>query len=110
MATKITFNYNGEEYTLRYTKRTIVALENEGLNVLEFGSIEPNYTIMYKVFSGSFKANHPRISVDLIEEIFDRLDNKDELWNNLLTMINEQIENLTDAPEEGKNLSWTVSK
>ena len=54
---KINFNYNGTDYTLCFTKRTVQALEANGFNIQDIDS--KMATSIPLLFAGAFKARHP---------------------------------------------------
>ena len=62
------------------------------------------------LFAGAFLAHHRFIKQDLIDRIYEKLTNKQELIGKLAEMYNEPINALIDEPEENEgNVSWTAS-
>jgi hypothetical protein len=67
-------------------------------------------TTLPHLFAGAFIANHPRVSRQVIDEIFSMMTNKDALIGKLAEMYNEPIMALIDEPaESSENLTWTQS-
>ena len=108
MGTTISFKHNKTDYTLCYTKQTIKALEAQGVNIFELQEMKaPSYTVLDKIYRGAFKENHPRATDEEMDEIFELLKDKEQLWAALVEMIAEHTNALFDEPEDGKNLTWT---
>ena len=109
MSKQITFSYNGKDYTLEFTRRTIRQMEETGFNIQEIS--EKPMTMLPDFFAGAFRANHRNVSRDLIDEIYANMPNKDKLIEALVEMYNEPLSALMDEPEEGsaKKVSWTAS-
>lgn len=105
---KISFEYEGTEYTLEYTKRTIKAMEAEGFVPGDIDS-KP-MTMLPLLFAGAFKAHHRFVRQEVIDDIYDSLPDKEGLVGALAEMYNEQLTCLMKEPEPGKNVSWTVIK
>lgn len=106
----IKFKYDGKDYTLRFTKRSIIALEDEGITLENLS--EPSIKVIWAVFDAAFRADHPDIDRDTIDEIYDHIENKSELFSALLEMIAEQANALFDDPKKGdeKNIVWATNK
>ena len=62
------------------------------------------------LFAGAFKAHHRFVKPDVIDEIFSKMTNKEDLIGKLAEMYNEPIMALIDEPaESSENLNWTQS-
>lgn len=108
MAKQLIFSYEGKEYTLEYTRRTVTEMERKGFVASEITD-KPMSTLP-ALFAGAFLANHRFVKQDVIEAIFSKLTKKEELIGKLAEMYNEPIMALVEEPEEGKgNLDWTVT-
>lgn len=105
---KISFEFDGTEYTLEYTKRTIRQMEEEGFIPAEVDT-KP-MTMLPLMFAGAFKAHHRLVKQEVIDEIYESLPNKDDLFTALVEMYSEQLNSLISEPEAGKNVNWTVIK
>lgn len=103
---------DGRKYTLRFTKRSITALEDGGVKLEELE--EPSLKVIWAVFDAAFKAEHPDITKDEIDEVFECVGDRMELFKELIEMIAEQANAMFDEPKpkkgETKNPNWTVSK
>lgn len=108
MAKKLQFTYDGKEYTLEFTRKTVENMERRGFIASEF--IEKPMSCLPDLFAGAFKANHPFVKRDVIDDIYNKLPNKHELIDKLAEMYNEPIESLFDEPEENEgNVNWTAN-
>ena len=69
-------------------------------------------TLLPTLFAGAFLAHHRFVKRDVIDNIYNRLNRKDELISKLVEMYNEPLLTLLDDPEsesdEG-NLEWTAA-
>ena len=67
-------------------------------------------TVLPALFAGAFLANHRYIKQEVIDEIYSKMTNKQELIGKLAEMYNEPIMALVDEPDESEgNLDWTAS-
>lgn len=108
MSKQLNFTYNGTEYTLEFTRRTVEQMEREGFVADEIQT-KP-VTILPTLFAGAFKAHHRWVKRELIDEIYSKMTNKGELIGKLAEMYNEPIMALVDDPaESSENLTWTQS-
>jgi hypothetical protein len=108
MAKTLSFEYDGKEYVLQYTRKTIEAMERQGFVVTEIA--DKPMTCLPTLFRGAFLANHRYVKQDVIDDIFAHMSDKGELLNKLAEMYNEPIEALMGEPEDaGKNIKWGAS-
>lgn len=108
MAKTINFNFEGEAYTLEFTRASVVALEKQGFNIEEV-STKP-LTTLPTLFSGAFLAHHRFVKRDVIDRIYEKMPNKMDLIMRLAEMYNEPIESLVDEPKESEgNVTWGAS-
>ena len=108
MSKQLKFKYNGTEYTLEYTRKSVEQMEREGF-VAEDIRVKP-MTMLPTLFAGAFKAHHRFVKPEVIEEIFSKMTNKGELIGKLAEMYNEPLSALIDEPDESsENLTWTQS-
>lgn len=108
MAKQISFNYEGKDYTLEYTRRTVKEMERKGFVATDVERMP--MTMLPQLFEGAFLAHHRYAKKDLIEEIFDLFKNKDELIGKLAEMYNEPIMALVEDPaDSAKNVEWTAT-
>ena len=108
MSKQLRFNYEGCDYTLEYTRKTVEMMEKQGF-VAEDVKIKPMSTLP-ALFAGAFLANHRYTKPEVIDAIYAKLPKKGELIGKLVEMYNEPILTLMDDPEESEgNLNWTAS-
>lgn len=105
MAKKIRFTYKDEDYTLEFTRRTVRQMEENGFVAKDLEN-KP-VSIVPTLFAGAFRAHHPFIKTQLVNEILDQFPDKYKLVETLAEMYAEPIEAMMADPKEG-NLVWTV--
>ena len=109
MAKQIRIRYGDDEYTLEYTRRTVEEMERNGFDASSV-STKP-MTLLPRLFSGAFLANHRKVKQSVIDEIFSNLSDKEVLMENLVELYREPIVTLLDDPEDGenrKNAQWVA--
>ena len=108
MAKQLRFTYKNKEYVLEYTRKSVETMEKKGFVASDIET-KP-VTVLPALFAGAFLANHRFEKPDVIEEIYSKMTNKQELIGKLAEMYNEPIMALVDEPEESEgNLDWTAS-
>jgi len=108
MAKVINFEYQGVEYTLEFTRKSIETMERQGFIAADIAE-KPMLTLPV-MFAGAFLAHHRFIKRDIIDQIFEKLTNKQELFGKLAEMYNEPILALIDEPGESEgNVKWGAS-
>ena len=104
----MTFTFEGKEYTLEFTRRTVAEMERKGFIASEFE--DKPMTCLPALFSGAFLAHHRFVKQETIDEIYAKLTNKAELIGKLAEMYNEPIATLTQEPDESEgNVTWTAT-
>ena len=108
MAKQLHFTFEDKEYVLEFTRRTVTEMEKKGFVASEVEN-KPMSTLP-ALFAGSFLANHRYTKQDVIDSIFAKMKNKDELIGKLAEMYNEPIMALVEEPAEDEgNVNWTTS-
>lgn len=108
MSKQLKFTYEGKDYCLEYTRKSVETMERNGFIASDIEN-KP-MTILPALFAGAFLANHRFVKQDVIDAIFAKMRNKGELIGKLSEMYNEPIMTLIDEPEESEgNLDWTAS-
>ena len=108
MAKQLRFTYQDKEYVLEYTRKSVEIMEKKGFVASDIET-KP-ITVLPALFAGAFLANHKYVKPEVIEEIYSKLTNKQELIGKLAEMYNEPIMALVDEPTESEgNLDWTAS-
>lgn len=105
---QLNITYEGKNYCLEYTRKSVEAMEKNGFVASDIKD-KPMSTLP-ALFAGAFLANHRFVKQDTIEAIYAKLRNRQELIGKLAEMYNEPIMALIDEPEESEgNLDWTPS-
>lgn len=108
MSKQLNFTYQGKEYCLEYTRKSVEMLEKSGFVASDMK--DKPMTTLPALFAGAFLANHRFVKQEVIDEIFSKMTNKSELIGKLAEMYNEPIMTLIDEPEDAEgNLDWTAS-
>ena len=108
MAKQLIFNYDGKEYTLEFTRRTVAEMEKKGFIASDI--TDKPMTTLPALFAGAFLAHHRFVKEEVINTIYSKLTKKEDLIGKLAEMYNEPIMALIEEPEEDKgNLDWTAT-
>ena len=108
MAKQLNVTYQGREYILEYTRKSVETMEKNGFRASEIS--DKPMTTLPALFAGAFLANHKYVKQDVIDAIFSTMSNKGELIGKLAEMYNEPIMSLIDEPEESEgNAVWTAN-
>ena len=94
MAKTMTIKYDGQEYTLEYTRNSIKKMEAKGFEIDKVAS-KP-MTMLPALFEGAFLAHHSNVAPSKISEIFADLPDKEKLVDMLTFLIPNYV-------KEGKN-------
>ncbi len=108
MAKQLSFEHNGKEYTLEFTRETVKQMEREGFVANDIVT-KPMLTLP-RLFAGAFKANH-RFDVKQkeIDQLFGQFKNKGALIEKLAEMYAEPMEALMDDTDEGNAIAWDAN-
>ena len=104
---QINFDYNGKHYCLEYTREAVKRMETAGFKPGESG-LTPLLELDM-LWAGAFYKNHRNVSSRIIEEILDKMTNKDKLLEALRTMVAETYESLMDNEGNEGNVEWTAT-
>lgn len=108
MAKQLNFTYDGKEYTLEFTRRTVAEMEKKGFIASDV--TEKPMTTLPALFAGAFLAHHRFVKEDIINDIYSKLTKKEDLIGKLSEMYNEPILSLVEEPEKAEgNLDWTAT-
>lgn len=108
MAKQLTFTYDGKDYTLEFTRRTVAEMEKKGFIASDI--TEKPMTTLPALFAGAFLAHHRFVKSDIIDNIYSKLTKKEDLIGKLAEMYNEPILALVEEPEKAEgNLDWTAT-
>lgn len=112
---KIELTYEGKQYVLEFNRRTVVKLEKalraEGINLVDMSekeNVDPLelVSIVDTLFTYAFKMHHPNVSQDVIDTIFEKLGNKEQLSGALFEIMSAPINALADN-KEGE-ITWAA--
>lgn len=107
MNTKITFTYNDTPYVLEYNRMAIKQMEDAGFSLQEFTK-KPMINIEL-AFRGLFLKNHRKTNDNVINEIYNKLQDKQKLIETISVMLNESYTSLLDDdPSDEGNLNWDI--
>ena len=108
MAKQLTFTYDGKDYTLEFTRRTVAEMEKKGFIASDI--TDKPMTTLPALFAGAFLAHHRFVKEDIINDIYSKLTKKEDLIGKLAEMYNEPILALFEEPEKAEgNLDWTAT-
>lgn len=108
MAKQLIFTYDGKDYTLEFTRRTVAEMEKKGFIASDIA--EKPMTTLPALFAGAFLAHHRFVKEDIINDIYSKLTKKEDLIGKLAEMYNEPILALVEEPEKAEgNLDWTAT-
>lgn len=108
MSKQLTFTYKDKSYTLEYTRKSVERMERNGFVASDMR--DKPMTTLPALFAGAFFAHHPFVKKELIDEIFSKMTNKEELLSKLGELYNEPLNTLLDEPKEDEgNVDWTAS-
>lgn len=108
MAKQLNFTYDGKDYTLEFTRRTVAEMEKKGFIASDI--TDKPMTTLPALFAGAFLAHHRFVKGDVIDNIYSKLTKKEDLIGKLAEMYNEPILTLVEEPEEAEgNLDWTAT-
>lgn len=108
MSKKITFTDNKVKYTLEFTRDAVKKMETDGFSISD-ASTKMVSTIP-ALFAGAFIANHPDITQEQIDKIYEAMPDKTALIEKLAIMYSDVINTLLSEPEDGsKKIEWRAS-
>lgn len=108
MAKQLRFTYDGKDYTLEFTRRTVAEMEKKGFIASDI--TDKPMTTLPALFAGAFLAHHRFVKEDIINDIYSKLTKKEDLIGKLAEMYNEPILALVEEPEKAEgNLDWTAT-
>lgn len=108
MSKQLRFTYNGTDYCLEFTRKSVEIMERKGFKVSEV--VDKPMSTLPTLFAGAFLAHHRNIKPETVDEIYYKMKGKDNLIEKLAEMYNEPIQALIDEPNEAEgNVEWTAS-
>lgn len=108
MRKQICVEFQGKEYCLEYTRKSVETMERSGFVASNIN--DKPMTTLPALFAGAFLANHRYVKQEVIDAIYGKMTNRGELIGKLAEMYNDTLNALVDEPEENEgNLNWTAS-
>lgn len=103
---KIILEYGDKEYTLRFSRDSIMNMERAGVRVTQFwGGLSDSFDIFY----WGLKEEHPTMSKEKASEIFFAIEDKTEIVKELIDMLSAAYEDAYAKPgKNSKKAKWTV--
>lgn len=98
-------DFEDKEYELGFTKQTVRLAESMGFDIGDLQNQSKVVTPITILFYASFLAKHPGIKENLVDRIYDDLDNKGELVSKLVEIYSDTISAMM---ANGKNATWSV--
>ena len=108
MSKKIEFEYEDKKYVLEYNREAIRIMEKQGFDINQF--VERAMMMMDLACQGAFIKNHRNTKAVKVEEIYEVIEDKQSLAQNLIMMIQETYDDLfaTKENKEGKKVTWKI--
>lgn len=103
---RIDFDYNGKHYCLEYSRESVKRMEMAGFKPGESGTTPMIELDM--LWAGAFYKNHRNTSSRIIEELLNKMKDKEKLLEALRIMVAETYNSLMDEDNEG-NVEWTAT-
>jgi hypothetical protein len=113
MDNAIKFEYKGKKYSLYFTRRTIIEMEENGFDVDKFDKLgKAPMSVVFGLFDGSFLAEHRDTDKETIDNIYDEIfkGHSDKLAETLIALYELTYLTLNEQSEdsEGNALKWTA--
>ncbi len=101
----IVIEYNGKNYKLGYTVKTVRNLSAAGFKLSDIHDV-PLIAIP-QLFSGAFKAQHNFLSENLITEIYENMTDRAALIGKLIEMYSDVVNAfMEDDTEKAGIATW----
>lgn len=108
MGKTINFTIDGENYTLEFTRKTVIATERMGFS---YNRIDDQPVGMAEIlWKGAFLAHHDTLTIAEVEALYEKID-KHGLLDALVELYRAPIESLFEEDEgNSKNVvKWTIN-
>lgn len=105
MEKTLTFTDNGKEYTLAFTRETVIATENMGFNINEVAN-KPIASLL-TLWRGAFLEHHDSLTIGEVDALFDKIS-KEGLLDALIDLYRAPIESLFEEDNSKNLVKWTV--
>lgn len=105
MGKQLKFTYGDTEYTLEYCRKSVEIMERNGFNARDIGT--KMMTTLPELFFGGFIMHHRHVTRAQAQEMYDAMEDKEQLVQALTAMFNEPYEALLAEPS-GKKVKWKL--
>lgn len=106
MEKTLKFTDNGKQYTLAYTRESVIATENMGFNLDEvFTKPVGSLNLLWR---GAFLAHHDSLTIAEVDGLFDKIS-KVGLLDALIGLYKAPVESLLNEENEKNAIKWTVN-
>ena len=95
----VILTYEGREYTLEYSLKSVKRMEANGFVSPSSGSVKPA-SYVTELFYGAFFKNHRFVTPDEAEKIWNAMTHRTELVTRLTRLYSQTINDLMGANEE----------
>lgn len=103
--TEIVFTDNGVQYTLGFDRAS--AMKAEKLFDLSLNeAMSGKSSAIQNLFYAAFIKNHPHIKPRTVQSLWEKLTDKQSLYQALVAMYGNTAGSVLEEPEEGKGISW----
>ena len=108
MGKTINFTIDGENYTLEFTRNTVIDTERMGFSLNKIGDQPVGMTEL--LWKGAFLAHHDTLTIGKVEALYEKID-KHGLLDALIELYRAPIESLFEEDEgNSKNVvKWTIN-
>lgn len=102
---QITIKHEDKQYTLEYTRNSVKKMEQAGFIIQDIQS-KPG-TLVPMLFEGAFLSKHRYVKKEVLDEIFNNLENKEDFIAVLAEMYQDTLLTIiSNTDEEQGNLKW----
>ena len=106
MEKTLKFKIDGKEYTLAFTRETVIATENMGFTLMNMAD-KPVASLTY-LWRGAFLEHHGTLTIAEVDALLGKVKHKG-LLDALLDLYNAPINDLMDEENEKNAVEWTVN-
>lgn len=106
MEKTLRFKIEGKEYTLAFTRETVIATENMGFNLMNIAE-KPVASLTY-LWRGAFLEHHDTLTIAEVDALLGKVKHRG-LLDALLDLYNAPIIDLMDEENEKNAIEWTVN-
>lgn len=109
MAKQITFqDNNGKTWTLEFNRATAKEVQNRGFDSDQV--LNRSLTMLPLLWEGAFLMHHRYEKKEVIDNLLEKMGDKQELFGKLSEMFNEPVETtLLNEPESSVKVDWTAN-